>query len=254
MNKCIIICYYILYALQMSDQQGDDGSEWRKSLPRLSGSDNPLCTPKQIKNSTLDELRQDERLWIAYERGWCDLLQSFMNMQLMQAETSFMLPELARPGTLDPTDAAGSDTNGTAANASNLEIASSGNPMSTSAVAEMTNKLSTSGTEHSQDAEASVTVPENGSPKRIDVHALESPIKRTYKYADVRLCEFQGLGPHDIQQLSPENEVRKSEVISDLGVIEQLSAIRIKITTPEATEFELTDIFDENEKQNADDE
>ncbi|CAH1732155.1 unnamed protein product [Aphis gossypii] len=252
MNKCSIICYYILYALQMSDQQGDDGSEWRKSLPRLSGSDNPLCTPKQIKNSTLDELRQDERLWIAYERGWCDLLQSFMNMQLMQAETSFMLPELARPGTLDPTGAAGSDTNGTAANASNSEIVSSENPMNTSAVAKVTDKLSKSGTGHLPDAVASVTVPENGSPERIDVHAPESRIKRTYKYADVRLCEFQGLGPHDIQQVSQENEVCESKVISDLGVIEQLSAIRIKITTPEATEFELTDIFDEDEKQSAD--
>lgn len=254
MNKRSIICYYILYALQMSDQQGDDGSEWRKSLPRLSGSDNPLCTPKQIKNSTLDELRQDERLWIAYERGWCDLLQSFMNMQLMQAETSFMLPELARPGTLDSTGAAGSDTNGTAANAPNSEITSSGNPMNTSAVAEVTDKLSTSGTGNSPDAVASVTVSENGSPKQIDVHALESRIKRTYKYADVRLCEFQGLGPHDIQKVSPENDVCESEVISDFGVIEQLSAIRIKITTPEATEFELTDIFDEDEKQSADDE
>ncbi|XP_027850356.2 uncharacterized protein LOC114129734 [Aphis gossypii] len=236
----------------MSDQQGDDGSEWRKSLPRLSGSDNPLCTPKQIKNSTLDELRQDERLWIAYERGWCDLLQSFMNMQLMQAETSFMLPELARPGTLDPTGAAGSDTNGTAANASNSEIVSSENPMNTSAVAKVTDKLSKSGTGHLPDAVASVTVPENCSPERIDVHAPESRIKRTYKYADVRLCEFQGLGPHDIQQVSQENEVCESKVISDLGVIEQLSAIRIKITTPEATEFELTDIFDEDEKQSAD--
>jgi len=177
-----------------------------------------------------------------------------MNMQLMQAETSFMLPELARPGTLDPTGAAGSDTNGTAANASDPEIPSSGNSMNTSAVAEVTDKLSTSGTVHAPGAVASVTVPENDSPKRIDVHALASSIKRTYKYADVRLCELQGLGPHDIKQVSPENKACESEVIRDLGVIEQLSAIRIKITTPEATEFELTDILDEDDKKRADDE
>ncbi|XP_060847862.1 uncharacterized protein LOC132927366 [Rhopalosiphum padi] len=238
----------------MSDQQGDDGSEWRKSLPGLSGSDNPLCTPKQIKNLTLDELRRDERLWIAYERGWCDLLQSFMNMQLMQSETSYMLPELTRPGILDPTNAAASSAADAAANASNPESTLSDDPVNALPASNVITKSSTSGTVHISGAVASATVPENGSPKRIDVRALASRIKRTYKYADVRLCEFQGLGPHDVQQELSENGPHESGVIRDSGVTEQLSAIRIKITTPEATEFELTDIFGDDEKPNADNE
>ncbi|XP_025191094.1 uncharacterized protein LOC112591471 [Melanaphis sacchari] len=225
----------------MSDQQGDDGSEWRKSLPGLSGSDNPLCTPKQIKNSTLDELRRNERLWIAYERGWCDLLQSFMNMQLMQSETSYMLPELARPGVLDPTNSVASGAIDAATNVSNLESVSSSDPMNESAKVDVTDKASTSDT----------TVPENGLPKQIDVRALASRIKRTYKYSDVRLCEFQGLGPRNTQQMSPKTE---SGEIGVSNLVEQMSAIRIKITTPEATEFELTDTFDDDEKLNADNE
>ncbi|XP_015373651.1 PREDICTED: uncharacterized protein LOC107168678 [Diuraphis noxia] len=248
----------------MSDQQGDDGGdEWKKSLTGLSGSDNPQCTPKQIKELTLDELRRDERLWTAYERGWCDLLQSYMNMQLMQSETSFMLPELTRPGYLAPTSAAdsGAAVQATAVNARDPDNASSrGDPAKASAAADVTDSL-----EKANDApdpvrsldmvaiNAAELTKKNCLPRRIDVRVISSRIKRTYKYADVRLCEFQGLGPRAVvQQTSLDVDSDDSEVIA-----KQLSSIKIKITTPEATEFELIDTLDEdnnNEKSNADDE
>ncbi|XP_008187280.1 uncharacterized protein LOC100169080 [Acyrthosiphon pisum] len=247
----------------MSDQQGDDGGDkWRKTSPGLSGSDNPQCTPKQIKDLTLDELRQDERLWTAYERGWCDFLQLYMSMQLMQSETSYMLPELARPGHLGPVGAADSGAAGqaTAPSARDPESASSGgDPVSAApaVAADVKDSQDKANDEpdpvRSPGKEVELKV-DNGLPRRIDVRVLSSRIKRTYKYADVRLCEFQGLGPRAVVQDDDKDDPEM--------VAKQLSSIRIKITTPEATEFEL-DTFDENddedddnddEKPNADDE
>ncbi|KAL5237963.1 hypothetical protein ACI65C_005373 [Semiaphis heraclei] len=250
----------------MSDQQGDDGGdEWKKSLPGLSGSDNPQCTPKQIKDLTLDELRRDERLWTAYERGWCDLLQSYMNTQLMQSETSYMLPELVRPGHLAPTGAAdsGAAAQATAVSARDPESATSGgDPANASATAAADVTDSSDKTNDAPDPvrspgtvaiSAAELTNKNAFPRRIDVRVISSRIKRTYKYADVRLCEFQGLGPRAVVQQTPlDVDGDDSELIA-----KQLSSIRIKITTPEATEFELTDTLDEDdddEKSNADDE
>jgi len=253
----------------MSDQQGDDGGdEWKKSLPGLSGSDNPQCTPKQIKDLTLDELRRDERLWTAYERGWCDLLQSYMNMQLMQSETSYMLPELARPGHLASTGAAdsGAAVQATAVSARGPESATSGGDPADASAAAAADAVTDSSDKandapdpaHSPDTveiSAAELTNKNAFPRRIDVRVISSRIKRTYKYADVRLCEFQGLGPRAVVQQTPlDVDGDDSESITN-----QLSSIRIKITTPEATEFELTDTLDEDEddddeKSNADDE
>jgi len=245
----------------MSDQQGDDGGDkWRNSLPGLSGSDNPQCTPKQIKELTLDELRQDERLWTAYERGWCDLLQSFMDMQLMQSETSYMLPELARPGLLGPAGTAdpGAAEQATAPSARDPESASSGSdPVNASAAATVAadvvdspdkvngapDPVRSPGKVGKKAVEVKV---DNGLPRRIDVRVLSSRIKRTYKYADVRLCEFQGLGPRAVVQQDDDND-------SPEMIAKQLSSIKIKITTPEATEFELTDTFDEDDEEDEDD-
>lgn len=245
----------------MSDQQGDDGGDkWRKSLPELSGSDNPQCTPKQIKELTLDELRQDERLWTAYERGWCDLLQSYMDMQLMQSETSYMLPELARPGLLDPAGAtdSGAAVQTTAPSAREPESASSGSdPVNASAaatvaadVSDSPDKVNSAPDPVRSQGKGAINAAEvkvdKGLPRRIDVRVLSSRIKRTYKYADVRLCEFQGLGPRAVVQQDDDNDGPEM-------VAKQLSSIRIKITTPEATEFELTDTFDEDDEKDEDD-
>jgi len=234
----------------MSDQQGDDGGDkWRKTSPGLSGSDNPQCTPKQIKNLTLDELRQDERLWTAYERGWCDFLQLYMSMQLMQSETSYMLPELARPGLLGPAGAAdsGAAEQTTAPTARDPENASSGGDPALAAPAVAADVTVSQDKDngkpdpvHSPGQAAEVKL-DNGLSRRIDVRVLSSRIKRTYKYADVRLCEFQGLGPRAVVQ---DDDKDDPEVVA-----KQLSSIRIKITTPEATEFEL-DTFDENDEEN----
>jgi len=188
-------------------------------------------------------------------------------MQLMQSETSYMLPELARPGHLTPTDAAdsGAAVQPTTVSARDPESASSGgDPPNASAAAAVTDSLDKANSApdpvHSPDTAAITTaelIKKNVFPRRIDVRVLSSRIKRTYKYADVRLCEFQGLGPRAVVQQTPlDMDCGDSEVIT-----KQLSSIRIKITTPEATEFELTDTLDEDndgdgddEKSNADDE
>ncbi|XP_022171252.1 uncharacterized protein LOC111034372 [Myzus persicae] len=251
----------------MSDQQGDDGGdEWRRSLPPgLSRSDIMQCTPKQIKELNLDELRLDERLWTAYERGWCDLLQSYMNMQLMQSETSYMLPELARPG-LPGAAASGAAAVQAAAASASLDpesASSAGEQANASAAAAAATDVKDSSDKANGAPEpvrspdsvalsaAEIMMKEHPSPRRIDVRVLSSRIKRTYKYADVRLCEFQGLGPRAVVDQTPPDADNngESEVIA-----KQLSSIRIKITTPEATEFELTDTFDEDEEGDGDDE
>ncbi|CAI6356880.1 unnamed protein product [Macrosiphum euphorbiae] len=234
----------------MSDQQGDDGGDkWRKTSPGLSGSDNPQCTPKQIKNLTLDELRQDERLWTAYERGWCDFLQLYMSMQLMQSETSYMLPELARPGLMGPSGAADSGAAGEEDTTGSANTSSGGDPaLAAPAVAadvkDLQDKANGKPDPVRSPGKAAEVKLDNDLTRRIDVRVLSSRIKRTYKYADVRLCEFHGLGPRAVVQ---DDDKDDSEVVA-----KQLSSIRIKITTPEATEFDL-DTFDENDEDNDDD-
>lgn len=58
--------------------------------------DDALRTPWQIRTADLDRLRMDDRLWAAYERGWCDFLQMYMDSKLMQGETDYL--------TLQPVD------------------------------------------------------------------------------------------------------------------------------------------------------
>lgn len=58
--------------------------------------DGALRTSRQIRTAHLDRLREDERLWTAYERGWCDFLQMYLDSKLMQGETDYI--------TLQPAD------------------------------------------------------------------------------------------------------------------------------------------------------
>lgn len=55
-------------------------------------------TVEQVKNATLEELRQNEYLWHAYERGWCDWFTSYVNTMLMQSETRHVMPGNILPG------------------------------------------------------------------------------------------------------------------------------------------------------------
>lgn len=217
----------------MCDQQGDDGDggsgkggDRRKPLPGLSsaGSDRPLSTAKQIKNATVDELRRDERLWVAYERGWCDLLQSYMDMQLMQSETSYTLPEIGRMQ---------------ADQASGTPPPPPPPQLTETAVANAPDEEKREASETSEE-----NVPDElgpSEPTKMNVRALASRIKRTYKYADVRMCEFRGLGPQGPPQVVPPPELQERTGQDDLApdVAEMLSGIKIMITSPEATEFEL---------------
>jgi len=160
-----------------------------------------------------------------------------------------MLPELARPGLLGPAGAAdsGAAEQTTAPTARDPENASSGGDPALAAPAVAADVTVSQDKDngkpdpvHSPGQAAEVKL-DNGLSRRIDVRVLSSRIKRTYKYADVRLCEFQGLGPRAVVQ---DDDKDDPEVVA-----KQLSSIRIKITTPEATEFEL-DTFDENDEEN----
>ncbi|XP_025425527.1 uncharacterized protein LOC112694310 isoform X2 [Sipha flava] len=71
--------------------RGSDGGRMEKfSLPGPRAPLYPLCTPAQIRHAELSELRMDDRVWAAYERGWFDLMTSYMSSQLMQGEMPAM--------------------------------------------------------------------------------------------------------------------------------------------------------------------
>lgn len=69
---------------------GDGGRTEKFSLPGPRAPLYPLCTPAQIRHAELSELRTDDRVWAAYERGWFDLMTSYMSSQLMQGEMPAM--------------------------------------------------------------------------------------------------------------------------------------------------------------------
>lgn len=84
---------YVIVAVDMAFNYGtgsrDGSGSGRKekfSMPGPREPDYPLCTPAQIRDAELEALRQDKRIWAAYERGWFDLMNSCLNSQLMQGD------------------------------------------------------------------------------------------------------------------------------------------------------------------------
>jgi len=159
-----------------------------------------------------------------------------------------MLPELARPGLMGPSGAA--DSSAAGQDTIGPESASSGGdpalaaPAVAADVKDLQDKPNGKPDPVRSPGKAAEVKLDNDLTRRIDVRVLSSRIKRTYKYADVRLCEFHGLGPRAVVQ---DDDKDDPEVVA-----KQLSSIRIKITTPEATEFDL-DTFDENDEDIDDD-
>ncbi|VVC29753.1 Hypothetical protein CINCED_3A003808 [Cinara cedri] len=57
----------------------------------MAASDYKKSTVQQIKDAPLEELRKDARVWMAYERGWCDFMQAYVGAQLMQSNAEVEL-------------------------------------------------------------------------------------------------------------------------------------------------------------------